>query len=165
MQTPKRKLGKYAHLKPDENITEEKYKELKNKLERLKRNHPGAAAEVKRLAEFGDFSENAEYQIAKGRLRGINQRILDIEDQMKRAVIIKPAKNKNIVKLGHKVTVEVDGKIKTYLILGPAEANPLEGIISHKSPLGSELMDRMVGDKVKVRLKDKKVEYKIIKIE
>lgn len=165
MQTPKRKLGKYSHLKPDENITEEKYKELKNKLERLKRNHPGAAAEVKRLAEFGDFSENAEYQIAKGRLRGINQRILDIEDHLKRAVIITQTKNINTVQLGHKVTVETNGKQKTFLILGPSEANPVEKIISHKSPLGSELMDRAVGDKVKIQLKNKEVEYKIIKIE
>ncbi len=164
MQTPKRKLGKYAHLKPDANITEAKYNELKRMLERMKKRQPRAAAEVKLLAEMGDFSENAEYQIAKGRLRGLNQRILDIEDHLKRANIIKTPDNADIVRLGHKVTVEINGKQKEYLILGSSETNPLKNIISNNSPIGSALMGRKAGDRVKVRLKNKEVEYKIIKI-
>jgi len=164
MQTPKRKLGKYAHLKPDANITEAKFNELQKKLARLKKNHPSAAAEVKRLAEMGDFSENAGYQMAKGRLRSINQRILDIEDHLKQANIIKAPKDTNTVQLNHKVIVEVNGEQKEYLILGSAETNPKRNIISHNSPLGSTLIGRKVGDKVKVQLKEKEVEYKIIKI-
>ncbi len=164
MQTPKRKQGKYAHLKPDTNITEAKYNELKQGLERMKKKRPLAAAEVKRLAEMGDFSENAEYQIAKGRLRGLNQRILDTEDHLKRANIIKTPDNTDTVQLGHRVVVEINGKQKEYLILGSSETNPLENIISHNSPIGSALMGRGAGDKVKVRLKNKEVEYRIIKI-
>jgi len=166
MQVPIRKPGRFTHLKPDPNITEEKYNELNNKLERLKKfSRPTAAAEVRRLAEMGDFSENAAYQIAKGRLRGINQRILDIEDHLKNAVIIKLAKNINTIRLGCKVTVEANNKIKTYLILGSAETNPAEGIISHNSPIGSALIGKKTGDIVKVKLNDKEAEYKIIKID
>ena len=57
MRTPIRKPGKYTHLKPDPNLTEKKFNELKEKLERLKKfSRPNAAAEVRRLAEMGDFS-------------------------------------------------------------------------------------------------------------
>lgn len=164
MQTPKRKPGKYAHLKPDANITEEKYNELRAKLDRLKKIHPQAAAEVKRLAEMGDFSENAGYQMAKGRLRGINQRILDIADHLNNADIIKAPSHTNTVELGHEVIVEANGQQKKYLILGSSETNPAKNIISHNSPIGSALIGHGVGDKIKLQLKDKEVEYKIIKI-
>lgn len=164
MQTPQRKLGKYAHLKPDPNLTEEKYNELKKKLLKLKKIRPTAATEVKRLAEMGDFSENAAYQIAKGRLRGINQRILDTEDHLKHAIIINHPKNTGTVTLGHKVTVEINGRQRTYLILGSSETDPQEGVISHNSPLGSALIGRRVGDIIKINLENSGVEYKIILI-
>ncbi len=163
MQLPYRKPGKYTYLKPDEYLTEEKYNELKNKLDRLKYNRPRLAEEVKKYASDGDFSENAAYQIAKGRLRGMNRGILEIEDHLKRAVIIRHIKGANQVALGSTVTVKSAGKQKTFLILGSSEANPAKGIISRNSPLGSALMGRRVGDKIK--LPDKAVEYEILKIE
>jgi len=163
MQTPKRKPGKYTNNKPDPYMTQGKFDELKNKLENLKKKQPFAASEVKRLALDGDFSENAAYQIAKGRLRGLNQRILDIENHLKNAMIIKPSKTGRVC-LGSQVTVEVNGKQKTYQILGSSETDPSRGIISHNSPIGSALINKKLGDIVKVKIKDKEVEYKIVKI-
>jgi len=165
MRVPIRKPSKYTHLKPDPNLTEEKFNEIKNKLERLKKfSRPHAIEEVKRLAEMGDFSENTAYQMAKGRLRGINQTILDLEDHVKRAVIIAPMGNVETVQLGSKVTIEIGGIKKTYLILGSSETNPSEGVISHNSPIGSALMGAKVGDKVVIQLMKKRVECVIIKI-
>ena len=100
MQLPIRKPGKYTYLKPDQHLTQAKFNELKNKLERLKFNRPRLTEEVKKYASDGDFSENAAYQIAKGKLRGLNQKILEIEDHLKRAVIIQPIKNGEAVRLG-----------------------------------------------------------------
>jgi len=165
MQLPYRKPGKYTYLKPDQHLTEAKFNELKNKLDRLIFNRPRAADEVKRLAEFGDFSENAEYQIAKGHLRGINRGILEIENQLKRAIIIKPNKNLGAVQIGSTVTVLTAGREKTYLILGSAETNPGKGIISSRSPLGAGLIGGKIGDRVKIKLNDREIEYEIIKIE
>jgi len=165
MQTPQRKPGKYAGIKPDPNITEKKHKELKSKLERLKKAQLPAIKEVKRLALMGDFSENVAYQMAKGRLRGINQGILDIEDHLKRAEIIKVLRNKDKVQLGSKVTVKVNNKEKTYLILGSSEVNLKENIISHNSPLGSVLIGKKAGDIAKIKTTKGEVEYMIIKIE
>lgn len=164
MQTPKRKPGKYAGKKPDPKITLEKYLELKEKLERLvKYSRPPAIKEVKRLASDGDFSENAAYQIAKGRLRGINQRITDIEDWLKRAEIIKPS-DADIIEVGHRVTVGVGGKEKTYTILGSSETNPDLNIVSHASPIGSALLGRKIDEVIEVVINEKVKKYKIIKI-
>ena len=164
MQIPKRKPGKYTNLQPDPHLTEEKFNELKDKLQKLKDSHPQAAAEMRRLAELGDLSENAAYQIAKGRLRGINQQILELEDHLKRAVTISSEKNSGTVQLGCKVIVEIDGQQRTYQILGSSETDPLQGIISHNSPIGLALIGCKIGDIVKIQLKNKIVEYKIIKI-
>lgn len=166
MRVPIRKPGKYTHSKPDPNLTWEKFNELKDNLEKLKKVvRPRLAEEVKRLALAGDFSENAEYQIAKGQLRSINQRILEIGDHLRHAQVIKSPDNKDRVQLGHHVTVETNGKTKTYLILGSSETDPAAGIISHNSLIGSALVGHQVGDRVKVKLTNKEIEFKIIKIE
>jgi len=164
MRVPIRKPGQYTHLKPDPHITAEKFQELQNKLERMKKSRPPLIEEVKFHALNGDFSENAAYQIAKGRLRGLNQRILETEDQLKRAMIIIPGQTSRVA-LGSRVTVKAGGKEKTFLILGSAETNPGQGVISSNSPIGSLLMGRRAGDRVKLKLKDKETEYEILKIE
>ena len=164
MRCPTRKPDKYLRGKSDPHITTAKFCDLKNKLEGLKKARPRVAEEVKRLASDGDFSENAAYQIAKGRLRGINQGIKETEDLLARAEIIEPADN-GVVGLGNFVTVKSGGKNKTYQILGSTETDPAAGIISSSSPIGSALLGKRIGEKTMVKLKDKAIEYEIIKIE
>lgn len=165
MQVPTRKHDKIPRPKSDPFITLKKYNELKAKLERLLTvTRPPAIEEVKRLALMGDFSENAAYQIAKGRLRGLNQRILEIEDMLRRADIIVPQKDSQTVELGSIVTIETDGKEKTYQILGSAETNPAVGIISHNSPIGAALLGKRLGETADIRLASKIVKYRIIRI-
>lgn len=164
MQSPYRKPGKYIQMNTDPLITKEKFEELKNKLEKLKQIRPKLAAEVSALAANGDFSENVEYQIAKGKLRGVNNGILNLESQVYQAQIIDP-KDADTVALGHKVTIETNGEQKTYQILGSTETNPQSGVISHHSPIGSALIDHSVGEEVTIKLANKEVKYKIIEIE
>lgn len=148
----------------DPHLTQAKYDELARKLDRMKKSVPALAQEVMLHAQNGDFSENAPYQIAKAKLRGVNQRILELGQQINRAVIIKEDGNNDIVRLGNKVTIEINSQEKTYQILGSAETKPEKGVISHNSPLGSALMGRRAGEIVKVQLNKKQAEYKIIKI-
>ena len=165
MQVPRRKSGKYTHLKPDPHLTAAKFTELQDKLDRLKRvSRPPAIEEVRRLAELGDFSENAAYQLAKGRLRAINERILELEDHLKRAEIIEPTADTRTVQLGHRVTIRIAGQQKTYLILGSSETDPLRGVISHHSPIGAALIGRRVGDVVNINTKKQVIECQIVKI-
>ena len=166
MRVPIRKPGKYTHQKPDFHLTREKLDELKNKLERFKKiSHPQARVEMQRTAEMGDFSENAAYQVAKGRLRGINNRIEELEKYIDHAEIIETGGNADTVQLGQKVTVEIGGKQKTYTILGSLEVDPQKGIISPSSPIGSVLMGHKVGDAVRLKLADDDVECRILAIE
>lgn len=165
MQIPYRKPGPFSLLKPDPLMTKEKYVELQNKLNKLKKMVPQQAEEVSRLADLGDFSENVAYQFAKGRLRGINQSILEIESRLLQASIIVPQNQTNAIQIGHTVTIERDNKQVAYKILGSSETNPHQGIISHHSPLGVALIGQSVGDTIAVKINNQKIFYKIIKIE
>lgn len=165
MRVPYRKPGKYSQMKQDPLLTERKFCELKKDLERLKKIQPQAAAEVSRLAELGDFSENAEYQHAKGRLRGINNAIERLGHQLDHAEIIPDRRRSDVVEIGSMVTVLQDGKQKTFQILGSSETNPYRGIISHNSPIGAALVGHRAGDSVTVKLDHKEVEYKVVKVE
>ncbi|NQT50374.1 GreA/GreB family elongation factor [Candidatus Kuenenbacteria bacterium] len=163
MRVPKRRYDT-VRKKPDPVITSDKYLELKNKLGKLKSAQPTAISEVKRLAEMGDFSDNAAYQMAKGKLRGINRGIEETEDQLNRAEVINPAKDISNVSVGHTVTIEINGQEKTYKILGSVETNPALNIISRHSPLGSALLGKKVSDIFDLKLGNKDTKCKIIKI-
>ena len=165
MQLPTRKGDARIFAPTDYHLSPKKYEELQHKLARLKARHPQEAAEVKRLAEMGDFSENAGYQLAKGRLRGLNQRILDLENLLKRAEIILPDRDISSVKIGHKVTIISAGKEKQYTILGASESNPADGIISHNSPLGAGLLGKKLGEEIKIQINGQEKIYRIIGIE
>ena len=165
MRVPTRRGDKKIRAKIDPCITQKKYNELKKKLAWFLEERWRLAEDVKRFAENGDFSENAEYQIAKGKLRGLNNRILKTEDLIKRAVIIKQTGNNGIVQLGSVVVVEINGKQKKYQILGSSETNPSQGIISQNSPIGLALIGKRVGDVAQVRAKGGEVEYRVVGVE
>ena len=166
MRVPIRKGGEFTHDKLDPYITQDKFDKLQKNLDTLKTSvQPRLAKEVKRLALMGDFSENAAYQLAKGSLRGINQKILQIEKQIASAQIIKIKKNNSTIQIGNLVTIESNKQTLQYRILGSLETNPTNGTISYQSPLGSQLLNKKVGDTVEIKLDERIVKYKIIKIE
>ena len=165
MRTLDRKPTKLSQAISDPMMTQKKFDELKNKLERLKKSQPFAASEVSRLAELGDFSENTEYQMAKWKLRGINYSILRLESELDRALIIPSNEQIDSIQIGHNVTILNGEKEITYQILGSSETSPQKGIISHLSPIGSALLGHKIGDVVEIKLANKNVKYKIIKIQ
>jgi len=165
MQIPKRKSEKNAQNDYDPHITSQKADEMRKELERLiKISRPRASNEVAELAKHGDFSENAAYQMAKGKLRGINHRILILQDKLNNAIIIECSPG-NCVRLGSQVTVETNGQRKIYKILGSQETNPQQGIISHLSPIGAALLGHKINDEIAIEINDQNLKYKIIKIE
>jgi len=163
MRVPIRKSERFTSIKQDPNLTQEKFDELSQKLGRMKKQRPDLAKEVKRLGENGDFSENAEYQIAKGKLRGLNRRIDETGRLLNSAEIISRTQS-GVVQLGSTVTVECGNRQLTYAILGSSETNPEKGVISHHSPLGAALLGRRVGDDLTVKLKNREATYRIISI-
>jgi len=164
MQTAKRKLTKDNYKELDPLITQKKFDELVARREDIKKKLPHAREEVMRLALMGDFSENVAYQMAKGKLRGLNQRILEIDNQLKHSQIIQPSKNNDIVQLGHTVTLVIGKSTKDFQILGSVESDPATGIISLHSPLGQALLGKKAGDEFALELANRIVRYKIVKI-
>ena len=146
-------------------LSQEGLERLENQLARLKREFPELSAEAARTAAYGDRSDNAEYKDAKGRLRRTQYRILEIQDELKRVVIIPTGPNATgTVQAGSTVIVEIDGKQRTYQILGPRETNPDGGRISFQSPLGAALLNHKTGDIVALKTPNGTREYKILGI-
>lgn len=165
MQTPQRKPRKIKPCHLDRNITQKKYDHLKAKLEKsIKIIRPKMITNMQRLAEMGDFSENAGYQIAKWRLRALNYRIVEMENSLKEAIIINTNTNNDEIQLGSTVILSLNNKEITFQILGSSETNPDKNIISHKSPLGSALLGKSVGDEIELIVAENIVKYKIVNI-
>ncbi len=107
---------------------------------------------IKIARSFGDLSENSEYDSAKEDQAFVEGRISTLESMIRNAVIIEEEDNNDIVSLGKTVTfIEIpDGDEETYTIVGSAEADPLEGLISNDSPIARGLLGKSTGDKVKI---------------
>lgn len=147
-------------------VTKDALQRLREKLAHLKRIVPDLAAEAARTAAYGDRSDNAEYKQAKGALRHANWNILNIEDQIKRAIVIPSGRNASgTVQLGSVVVLEVNGKQKRFEILGPHETDPSRGRISHESPLGAALIHHAKGDVISIKTGKGFQEYRIVEID
>jgi len=135
-------------------LTKEGKEELEKRLEYLKIEKRAEITErIKTAREFGDLSENAEYDAAKNEQAMIEGEIQEIENKLKYAVIIKEGvAKKGTVSLGSKVDfIDDDTKEEfTYEIVGTTEADVEAGRISNESPIGNALLGRKAGDNVKV---------------
>jgi transcription elongation factor GreA len=146
-------------------LTEERLAELKVELDELKTKARIEVAEhLKRAKEYGDLSENAEYAEAKEEQSRVEQRIFELEEMVKRAVIISEGQGGDTVTVGSIVTIKKDGKSSSYTIVGSNESKPEEGKISNESPLGRAFLGHKVGDKVEVNTPSGKATYEITKI-
>jgi len=146
-------------------LTAKRFEELKEELEKLKTEKRLEVAENLRNAkELGDLSENSEYLEAREEQGRVEKRILELEETLKNATIIKEGSSKGVVGVGSTVEVMRGSKPAKFVIVGTNEARPEKGFISNQSPLGRELIDKKVGDSVTVEAPSGAVAYKIRKI-
>jgi transcription elongation factor GreA len=124
------------------------------------------AARLRAAIQMGDLSENADYHKAKEDQGFLEGRIQELEYLLSNAVIIEEDGNKDVVALGSHVTIqEEDYPEETFHLVGPTEADPSKGMISHESPIGSALMDHKAGDVVEAETPGGVIKLKILKIE
>jgi transcription elongation factor GreA len=146
-------------------LTQDGLKKLQVELEELKTTKRAEIAErIKYAMDFGDISENAEYEDAKNEQGMLEGRILTLENMIRNAVIIEGASADGLVQIGSTVEVKDEFGKQTYTVVGPAEADVASGRISHESPVGKALMGQKVGDKVMVMSPGGEREVKIVKI-
>lgn len=150
-------------MKKTYQITEEGKRELETELDELKGRRGAIAEKIAEARDFGDLSENAEYDSAREEQGLVESRIAEIEDIILNADIIKAGKSSKVA-LGSKVELRTGKKTVTYTVVGPVEADPLEGKISNESPIGEALMDKKVGDTVTINTPKGEITYELVAI-
>ncbi len=132
-------------IKKTISLTAEGKKALEKELEELIAERPAIAERIATARSFGDLSENEEYSSARNEQKTAEGRILEIQDILKNAKIIRGGKRDKVA-LGATVNIKLSNSKRTYTVVGPTEANPSEGKISDASPIGKVLMGHKAGD-------------------
>ena len=134
-------------------LTREGLEELEKRLEYLKVEKRAEITErIKVAREFGDLSENAEYDAAKNEEALNESEIRELENKIKNAKIMEESTDNSKVHFGNVVTLydyDLEETV-TYTIMGSTEADPDKNIVSIDSPMGAALVGARCGDKVTV---------------
>ena len=155
-------------VEKQEILTQEGYNKIEEEVEYLKTIKRKEVAErIKVAISFGDLSENAEYDEAKNEQAQVEERIVKLENMLRKAVIIDESQiDSNKVTVGSTVKVydtDFEEEVE-YTIVGSAEADPYNGKISNESPVGRAFIGKHKGDEVEVQVPNGIVIYKILDI-
>lgn len=149
-------------------LTPEGKAEMEQELQRLQEvERPDLAQRLKEAVAMGDLKENADYHDTREKMSLLDGRIQRLEAILRNHVLVDTDGPSDMVRIGSTVTIREIGEDEdeVYTIVGAAEANPSEGRISLKSPIGAALIDRKKGDKVKVDTPNGSISFKIRKIQ
>lgn len=146
-------------------LTKEGVAELTLELESLITERAEIAESIRSAREFGDLSENSEYQSARAAQERNESRISEIEHILQNVELIKAPHGTAKVQLGSKVRLKGDdGKTKEFQVVGTVEADPLNGKISDESPIGQALLGKQENDEVEIKTPIESAIYKIVEI-
>ena len=150
-------------MKKQYQLTLEGKKALEKELEELKSQRGSIADKIADARDYGDLSENAEYDAAREEQGQVESRISEIEEILLHVEIISNKKSSKVA-VGSTVEVKAGKKAMTYTVVGPVEANPLEGKISNESPIGEALLGKKAGDSFSIDTPKGKMKYEVVKI-
>lgn len=125
---------------------------------------PAIVQRIARARDFGDLSENSEYDEAKNEQAFIEGRIEELETILHNVQLISAPPKVDFVVIGSSVVVESEGEIDEFTIVGSVEANPSKKRISNESPVGKALLGAKVGEEIWVTTPVVRVKYKILEI-
>jgi transcription elongation factor GreA len=161
-------VGSERGIVKDVILTQEGYEKLKAEIEHLSTAKRREVADRIRTArEFGDITENAEYDDAKNEQAMLEHRIAQLEERLTNARVIETGKvDTSVVSVGAKVRLrDVDAKrTDEYFIVGSAEANPAELKLSNESPVGKAIIGKKKGETVEVAAPRGSMKFKILEI-
>jgi len=149
-------------------LTEQGLKELQdevNHLSTIKREE--VAERIRAAREFGDITENSEYDDAKNEQALLEHRISLLQEKLRRARVIKESEiETDRVCVGSTVTLrdKGSGEVRIYTLVGSAEADPTKRRVSNESPVGQAIMGKRVGDEVTVPVPVGAIDYEILDI-
>jgi transcription elongation factor GreA len=147
-------------------LTREGFEKLKEEIDELSTVRRREVAErIKEAREFGDISENSEYDDAKNEQAMLEARIAQLEERLRDAIVIDEAGlPDDVVSLGSRVTLKLPGGEATFQVVGSAESDPDESRLSNESPIGKAILGRKKGETVDVVTPSGQVKIKIVAI-
>ncbi len=138
---------------------------IKLELSALKQRRKEIVVRIQTAKEFGDLSENAEYDDARNEQSFVEGRIQELDEMIKHAKIVeKTTKGSGKINVGSTVTVSVEGDEEVYEIVGANESDPAKGKVSIDSPIGAALYGASKGETVVVKTPTGKFDYKIVTV-
>lgn len=148
-------------------LTPEGKEKLEKELHYLENDKRAEVGErIKVAREFGDISENSEYDDAKNEQGMVEARIAEINQILSEATVVAVPKRSSKVNVGSTVVVNMGGRERTFTIVGGAEADVAEGKISNESPVGAALLGHKKDDVVVTTgPTGREIEMTIVKIE
>ena len=144
-------------------ITPQGRQELEAELLELKNRRGAIAEKIAEARDYGDLSENAEYDSAREEQGLVETRVAEIEDILMNAEEIKSRKSGK-VQLGSTVELKNGSKQFSYRLVGPVEADPMSGKISNESPIGIALVGKVVGDTAIINTPKGSTTYTVVSI-
>ena len=147
-------------------LTREGYEMLKTELEELMTSRRReVASRIAQAREFGDISENSEYDDAKNEQAMLEAQIAQLEERLREARVIEEGElPSDVVVLGSHVTIKSPLGDETYQLVGSAEADPDQNRLSNESPIGKAILGRKKGDKVDVTTPGGPIKVTIVEI-
>ena len=147
-------------------ITKEKKKELEKELAELKEQLADVKNRMEESRSDDSDDDGAMLGIVGEEKEAIEEEIAEIKIILKNHTIIeeKDVCEPDKIELGSEIKVKEGGKVKKFRLVTPIEADPLKNYISNESPVGKKLIKAKVGDKVKVKVRDKTIEYEILEV-
>jgi len=146
-------------------LTKEGLEKIKKELDELKNvRRPAVVSRIKTAKEFGDLSENAEYDDARNEQSFIEGKIRELENMLKQAKFVTEHAKSGKVFVGSKVTLHCDGEESIYEIVGANESDPSKGKISSGSPIAQALLGKQKGEALKIKTPGGEMECKVISI-
>jgi len=148
-------------------LTRQGYEKLVHELEDLKNKRKELSQAIEHARSLGDLRENAEYHAAKEAMAHNETRINELEDKLSRVDIIDDVEiDASKAYIGATISLldlETEDEIE-YTLVGPDEADPVQGLISTTSPVGKALLGHAVGDEIVISVPAGDLKYKITKI-
>lgn len=149
-----------------EYLSKEKYHHLKKELEQLKTEGRRIIAErLKTAKDLGDLSENSDYQEARDEQFRLEQKISNLEEIFRNAIIVSDSNNSEIIRIGSKIKIKKNGELIHYTIVGSNEADPQKGFISNSSPVGKALIGKKTGEEVVITTPRGEVKITVVSID
>ncbi len=145
-------------------LTQQGLEKIKKELAELKARRKTVAERIRTAREFGDLSENSEYEDARNEQSFVEGRIEELGAMILRAKVVANKGGADKIEMGSVVTLKNNGDTFNYEIVGVNESDPLNGRISAESPLGFSLIGKAKGETIEITTPSGKTTYTIISV-